>query len=173
MATTYTLIASTVLASNTATITFSSIPSTYTDLVVRLSARNVGSGNMYIKLNNDTTTKYSQTRLFAEGTSVASSRETNASYFYFYPGSTRSDFAANLFSNGEIYFPNYNSTSTKVASSFGAIEVNNTTQNVIEVDAHQYRGTSGISSITFTLSDSPAETMAVGSSFYLYGIKNS
>ena len=39
-ANTYTLISSNVLASSAATVTFSSIPATYTDLVLRVSARN-------------------------------------------------------------------------------------------------------------------------------------
>ena len=56
MATTYTLITSQTLASSAASVTFSSIPSTYTDLVLRVSARTDNaavSDGFYVGLNKD------------------------------------------------------------------------------------------------------------------------
>jgi hypothetical protein len=67
---TYVAIAKTVLSSNQAEITFSSIPSTYTDLVVLVSARSASGGstsdNVALRLNGSTTT-YSYTFLSGNG----------------------------------------------------------------------------------------------------------
>ena len=60
-ANTYTLISSNVLGSSAASVTFSSIPATYTDLVLRVSARTDADDTSLITFNG-TTTGYSKTR---------------------------------------------------------------------------------------------------------------
>lgn len=78
---TYTPISSQTLGSAAASITFSSIPSTYTDLVLVISpivATNDQS--IYAQVNSDTNTNYSITWLAGNGTTAASGRTTNASY---------------------------------------------------------------------------------------------
>ncbi len=57
--------------SSAASVTFSAIPSTYTDLVVRVSARNAGTANAYpsimrVRLNSDTSSLYSSTYLYGQ-----------------------------------------------------------------------------------------------------------
>jgi hypothetical protein len=77
MAATYDPIATTTLSSGASSITFSSIPSTYTDLrlvFVGTSAANV-PGEM--RFNGDTSSNYSRTYLSGNGSSVSSSRDTN------------------------------------------------------------------------------------------------
>jgi hypothetical protein len=74
MASTYTLISSQVLGSNTASITFSSIPGTYTDLTLRVSARSDDAGQMdYLvtRFNSDSATNYSNTSLYGSGGAAA------------------------------------------------------------------------------------------------------
>ena len=75
---TYTQIASTTLGSAASSVTFSSIAGTYTDLVlVTAVANNTASGNYFgMQFNGDTTANYSQTQLYGDGTSAASSRYT-------------------------------------------------------------------------------------------------
>lgn len=69
MASTYTLISSSVLTVTTQSVTFSSIPQTYTDLVLRMSYRITAAGlfgnNPAIRFNADATSNYSYTNLDA------------------------------------------------------------------------------------------------------------
>ena len=75
MATTYEKIASTTLGSAQSSITFNSIPATYTD--IRLVFTGTGSGgNCLIRFNSDSGTNYSYTAISGNGTSAASDRGT-------------------------------------------------------------------------------------------------
>jgi len=74
---TYTAIATTTLVSNTPTITFSSIPSSYRDIVLVISGSDTVGGNLpLIRFNGDSGTNYSFVRAITYGT-VISSRGTN------------------------------------------------------------------------------------------------
>ena len=76
-AATYVPIATTTLASAAATYTFSSIPSTYTDLVLVINGGTVtASQDMYMQFNSDTGSNYSQTYVRGNGTAASSSRFT-------------------------------------------------------------------------------------------------
>lgn len=173
MATTYTLISSNVLTSSAASITFSSIPATYTDLVLRISARGDDASlsiETKIVINSDSTAKYSNTTLIGNGASASSTQSATASGNNYVqarrsPGSTAT---SNTFSNTEIYFPNYNSTSSKPISVADAMETNGTTA-FVGATANLYTGTSGISSLVLSLNSA---NFVSGSSFYLYGISN-
>lgn len=80
---TYVPIMTLALNTQTASVTFTNIPQTYTDLVLVMSSRNVTSNNNgQIWFNNDTSALYSNTTLFATGSSAQSSRITNATIMY-------------------------------------------------------------------------------------------
>jgi hypothetical protein len=70
----------TVSGSSTSTITFSSIPATYTDLVLIANAGSSSAADYDLKINNDTGNNYSFTRLSGDGTSAASDRFSNQAY---------------------------------------------------------------------------------------------
>jgi len=74
---TYTPIATQTLGSATATITFSSIPQTYTDLIVVASVQSGGASQMNLTFNGDTGNNYSKTALYGNGSSALSLRGTN------------------------------------------------------------------------------------------------
>lgn len=75
MPATYEPIATNTLVSATATVSFSSIPSTYTDLRVVVNAAGTLTGyDPYIRFNGDTTTNYSITALYGTGSSAGSVR---------------------------------------------------------------------------------------------------
>ena len=78
MTATYEKIATTTLGSNQGTVTFSSIPQTYTDLILIGSTQDTRSnGNDFdIYFNNDLTSNYSQTNLVGNGSSATSSRSS-------------------------------------------------------------------------------------------------
>ena len=75
---TYEPIATTTLTATNSTVTFSSIPSIYTDLV--LIVNSLGTGAYYsIQVNGDTGTNYSRTRINGNGSTVTSARNASAS----------------------------------------------------------------------------------------------
>ena len=169
MANTYTLIASNTLGSSAASVTFSSIPSTYTDLVVRYSARcnaTVQYRLAYIEVNA-TASSYSETYLMSDGSSATSVRATAQPFIGYLrvPGTTA---AANTFSNGEFYIPSYTASQNKPMSVFDAAEDNSATGYILS-EAVLWSNTDAITSIKFGLDGSGS--LVSGSSFFLYGIK--
>jgi hypothetical protein len=175
MANTYTLIASNTLSSSAASVTFSSIPSTYTDLVVKISARSAYSGGNldYFEwtFNGLTTSIYSGTFLYYLPTSVGSNRfssGTKSTTNAMFPASTAT---SNTFSSTEIYIPSYTASQNKPYSLFTVAENNSSTDYGIDIDANLIRTTSAISSMTFT--GAFGSNFVSGSSFFLYGIKSS
>lgn len=176
MANTYTLIASNTLSSSAASVTFSSIPATYTDLVLRVSARTDGStiwsGDLELELNssNNSSTLFSNTELTGSGASATSARNSSSPRWYGDGG--RIDTAgntSNTFSSDEWYIPNYAGNLNKVGGRFNVLEQNGTTA-YINVSASLWRSTNSITSIFLA---SYAGNYVAGSSFFLYGIKNS
>jgi hypothetical protein len=175
MPSTYQLISSTTLTSSVATVTLSSIPSTFTDLVVKFMARTDASGftndPMGLRFNGVTTSNYAYTFLRGDGsgsgTTYSPMTTETSGYVALINASTAT---SNTFSNGEVYIPNYTSSTQKPSSAFTAME-NNSSTAYVTVTANLGTATTAISSITF-LSRNGANFIS-GSSFYLYGIKNS
>jgi hypothetical protein len=170
MATTYILISSvTVGSGGAADMEFTSIPATYTDLVVKLSLRSSDDNTITkFQFNNDTSTaNYSQRRLYGSGSTVAS--DTNTALGYFSPiAVTKSSYTASTFSNVELYIPNYTSSNNKSVS-FDAVTENNATESWATFTAGLWSQTSAITSIKIL----PNTTnLAQYSTAYLYGISN-
>jgi hypothetical protein len=174
MPSTYTLISSNVLGSSAASVTFSAIPSTYTDLVLRISARSTrvaNSNNLDLRINSDSSALYSYTYLYGSGSSAASSR-SSADTSLFISTMNAANSTANTFTSAEIYVPSYTASQNKPLGSFGAFENNSATVNEIDANAHLYRSTTAITSLTL-YSGLGSFNFESGSSFYLYGVKNS
>ena len=172
MANTYTLIQAQTLASAAATVTFSSIPATYTDLVLQLSARStysgVGNQNLQIEFNGSAASNYSMTWLLGTGSAASSARQAATTEGWVGDIDTATS-TANTFGSLEIYIPNYASSNKKPFSSFSVQETNATVAN-IKTQALLWGLTNAITSIRFK---PDGGNLDVGSSFYLYGIKNS
>jgi hypothetical protein len=171
---TYTLISSNTLASSTSTVTFSSIPSTYTDLCIRGSVRLASAvqiGTFYMRINASTST-YSWTRLRGNGATASSSEGTTGTEIQI-GLQTGASATANTFGSFELYIPNYAGSTNKPFSSFAVAENNSATagQSGIETFAELWSTTSAITSLTFSDYGTP-DNMLSGSSFYLYGISN-
>ena len=126
-ANTFTQIGSTVTVGSggAATITFSSIPATYTDLKLVMSARSSDSANRFISINlsiNGVTTNRTVKYLYGDGTSANSVSSSGA-----YAGQTNAGVTtASCFSNNEWYFPNYAGSNYKSFSSDQVGESNET-----------------------------------------------
>jgi hypothetical protein len=170
MANTYTLIEAQTLASSAASVTFSSIPATYTDLVLRVSARTSTAGISDVSpfVTNVGGTAYSYIYLMGNGSTATSALSaTRADFAGYSVGDTAT---ASTFSNVEIYIPSYTAAQNKPVSVFAVNETNAATAGM-RVYAELLSSTTAISSITLTGQSS--SNYLTGSSFYLYGIKNS
>ena len=170
MAATYTLISSNVLSSSAASVTFSAIPSTYTDLVLRMSTRSSDSGNstvIQVTFNGDTATNYSTTLVGNYAGTALSVRTTSASFSRSWTEGTI--LTANTFTNNELYIPSYTASQNKPLSSFDVLE-DNTASGYVLSTAALWRNTAAINSMTLTNS---AGNFVSGSSFYLYGLRSS
>jgi hypothetical protein len=174
MPSTYTLIASNVLTSSGASsVTFSSIPQTFTDLVVRVSYRgnNAAEWEGFLSLRPNSASGTSNTYLTGTGSAAQSLRSTqfysildsSGTYSANSNGST-----ANTFTSIEWYIPNYTATTTKQISGFATSEYNSST-TYMSISANYLSSTSAITSLLLR----DLNGMYTGSSFYLYGIKNS
>jgi hypothetical protein len=169
MATTYTFIASNVLSSSAASVTFSAIPATYTDLVLRITSREtVTQNSIILAFNGDSATNYSRTILFATGSAAVSARESSqTSLIALYDEDA--SFTANTFNSMEIYIPSYTVSQNKPLSIYGASENNATLARMCDT-AGLWRNTASLNQIVLSKTGS---NFVSGSSFYLYGIKNS
>jgi len=167
MATTYKLISSvTVGSGGAASMGFTSIPATYTDLVVKVSARD----NRALEIDgvlisfNGSTSNFTNIYLLGDGSSASSGSlarlAANA------PGATAT---ASTFSNGEIYIPNYASANYKSLSSDSVTE-NNATGVSTGLFANLWSDTAAITSITLTPNNGTLFDQY--STAYLYGISN-
>lgn len=165
MPATYEPIATTTISSSGInTITFSSIPNTYTDL--RISFLWKGDyANPFLQINSDTGTNYSNTRLTGNGTTAASSRQTTTDSITLspltgldttgYPAATQID----VFS--------YAGSTYKTLLIATSVDLNGSGSTVREVGL--WRSTSAITSITLGLTTGSS---CVGTTATLYGIKN-
>ena len=179
MPVTYSLIASNTLSSAAASVTFSAIPNTYTDLVLRFTARSTAAGATDargdIRLNGITTNLYSDTTIFGDGSTAQSTRATSATYLSCFTVSA-ADATTNAFGTVELYLPNYaNTSNNKTVSAYSAAESNTATATAWYwngATAGLYRSTSAITEINIALRASGSSFVS-GSSFFLYGIKNS
>ena len=168
MANTFELIASsTVGSSGAASIDFSSIPSTYTDLVIKLSAASNRAAIDTFRLTfNGSGSSYSGKILYGNG-SAASSFSSSTSYI--------SDIAANgtnysnVFASDEIYIPNYAGSSNKSMSIDSTTEANATTSEMTMI-AGLWSNTAAITSIK--IAPNVGSLIIQYSSAYLYGVKN-
>lgn len=158
---TYTLIASTVVSgSSTINVTFSSIPATYTDLVLVAQYKSVSNNYLSCRFNGDTGSNYSRTEMRGDGTSATSQRLTNETYAYitsiYAPTGDWGTFILNLNDYS-------NTTAFKTVLSRG----NNSTIGV-GANANLWRSTAAINTILVTAIGSGYD---VGSTFRLYGIE--
>lgn len=173
MAATYVPIASTTLATTAASVTFSAIPATYTDLMVRVSTRSSGAStqsNLAVELNSDSSSLYSATFLFMTGVTPYSQGWSGDTYARTYGNTVGSTATSNTFSNFELYLPSYTASQNKPISTFGVTENNSTNNASITVTANLYRSTTAISAIRFFNNDS--SNFVSGCTFHLYGISN-
>jgi hypothetical protein len=154
MPATYEPIATTTLTGSQATVTFSSIAATYTDLFLVIGGAASSAQGMFLYFNNDTASNYSRTLVYGNGTSPVSS--SSADHKVLEIGTAISTITASVM--------NYSNTTTfKTTLSRGGSAANLT---IAEVGL--WRSTAAINRIDVTTGTG---TMNTGTVLTLYGIK--
>jgi hypothetical protein len=158
MATTYEPIATTTLGSATSTFTFSSIPGTYTDLVLIYSGAGSAATDIYMQFNGDTGNNYSRTYIGGDGNSGFSARQSTFGGILFAYQTTG-------ISNCRTNIMNY-SNSTTYKTTIGTEAIPGV---AIASIVGLWKNTAAITSIL--LGPTGAQTMSAGTTLTLYGIK--
>lgn len=169
MANTYVAIATVTVGSGGASsMDFTSIPATYTDLVLMVSTRSSTAEDSFgLQFNGDTGNNYSYRNVQGDGTNAQSFNGTVARI---YRGrQPESGYTANTFGNSTFYIPNYAGSNNKSVS-LDTVNENNATLARASLSAAIWSNTAAITSIK-VLPDSGSFVQY--STATLYGIKNS
>jgi hypothetical protein len=160
MPSTYEPIATQTLGSTTASITFSSITGTYTDLVIICGSLKyvTGDDDAFVRFNSDTGSNYSWTQLNGNGSVASSNRGSSTTGIRSINGMSTSDVGTTIinvqnYSNTTTYKTTISRHSTTFAGAFVGL----------------WRNTAAITSVTII--NLGAGGFASGSTFTLYGIK--
>ena len=146
------------LGSNASSVTFSSIPSTYTDLILVIKPLNSG-GDLWLTFNTDTGANYSSTWLWGNGSSAGSSRDTSAARIYLgWLATGATDGSAQYI----VQIQNYSNTTTNKTLLSRATRAGASSDAGVGL----WRNTSAINQIVL----SATNTYQTGSTFNLYGI---
>jgi hypothetical protein len=173
MPSTYTPIATNTLTTGASSVTFSSIPSIYTDLIFVVNAQQGAGGPIYVRVNGSSSSIYSTTSLRASSTTVTSLRFNATGSGIDGLGVWVQDEAfpdSSTFGIITYHFMNYSNTTTNKTV---LIRYNNATTNptaFVGTNASLIQTTSAISSLEIR-NGGVAPNFAIGSTFTLYGIK--
>lgn len=170
MANTYKKIASVTVGSGGAsTIDFTSIPGTYTDLLLVSSVRTSRAAyheSLTMSFNGLTTNRTNR-RIYGDGSGVGSTSDT-----IMYGGQAAGATAtASTFGNSATYIPNYAGSTYNKSSSNDAVSENNATNALAMLNANLWSSTAAITQITLTPEN--GGTIQQYSTATLYGIKSS
>lgn len=156
-------------AGGSSTITFSSIPSTYTHLQIRILARGSAAnvyGSIGLRFNSDTAANYSDHILGGDGASASaqadvSSTSVNSAII------TGGNATASIFGVGIIDILDYaNTNKYKTTRNLGANDQNG--GGILRFASGSWRSTTAVTSITLT--ENLGSNFAQYSSFALYGV---
>jgi hypothetical protein len=156
MPSTYEPIATYTVVTSEPTISFSSIPQTYTDLVIVLAGSYSSQADIALRFNGDTASNYSRTVLYGNGSNALSTRDT-----------TNTLIAPAYFSTSQsvaiMSIMNYTNTTTyKTVLS----RSNDASANVSAVVGLWRKTPEAINSLTLSYTN-----IATGTTCTLYGIK--
>jgi hypothetical protein len=157
MSSTYEKIATNTLGSSQSSVTFSSIPATYTDLIIIIDGIMSNASELRYRFNGDSGSNYSFTQLFGSGSAVSTG--TNPNRVYGRIGSTRTTQTVQI---GQIN--NYSNTTTFKT----VLSRESTAGSAVQAFVGLWRSTSAINEILF---NAETGTFSSGTTFTLYGIK--
>lgn len=145
-------------------IIFSSIPSTYTDLVLIVTGKSPTGGDIYIRVNGDTGSNYSFTNMWGSGSSYGSAQNSNiilglAMTYYGVVGNNNNHILI-------AHFNNYSNT-TKYKTS---IARSNNAGTGLDSTVALWRSTSAINELNLGIGSARTATFSTGTVATLYGI---
>lgn len=149
----------------TSTYTFSSIPTTYKSLQLRINGLANGGGSLRVRLNGDTASNYNWHKVVGtDSTIYAANSATNAMNMFGYLVSIGNSYPTVAI----IDLIDYASTTkNKTLRAFSGLESNIPTQSEVDLTSGLWRNTSAVDSITVLCS----ANWESGSTICLYGIK--
>ena len=162
------------VTSNTATISFTSIPSTYKHLQIRYIARDnagtAGADDMYISFNSGASAQYSWHRLIGDGASAAAGGAASQSILTVSAAAiSRGGYASGIFSAGIIDILDYQNTNKNTTTRALYGEDRNGAGQMGFGSGLWYGSTNAVTDITFTIES--ARSFVQYSQFALYGIR--
>lgn len=156
---TYVVLDKITLSTAASTITFSSIPQTYTDLVIVFNGTAATATYTGLQFNGDTGSNYSYTQVHGNGTSALSGRSSNATELYTSSSNTVTTTPSVMIVNIQNYANTTTNKTALIRNSNSAVEA--------AAAVGMWRNTAAITSVTIK---TPGTNFAVGSTFSLYGI---
>jgi len=154
---TYTPLATVTLGSSASSVTFSSIPATYRDLIIVLDGTSSQTDSGCVRFNGDSGNNYSTVLMGGNGSTTFSDSIPNSSKAFFGTKFTNR-------TNAIIQVMDYSATDKH--KTFLARE--STAQNEVRADCARWANTAAITSIE--LSHFGATNFSTGSTFSLYGV---
>lgn len=161
---TYQSIATTTLGSASYPVTFSSIPSTYTDLILTINGAGASTNDIYCRVNSDSGSNYSRTILYGDGTTAGSVRASNATAatLDYYGGlDTTVGNSVQI-----VHFMNYSNSTTYKTILVRSNRAGAGTDAMVNL----WRSTAAINRIDLYIGGSLNINWAIGSTLTLYGI---
>ena len=157
-----------------ATITFSSIPSTYQHLqlraLVRVTSGTSGTDNLGFRLNSDSGSNYAYHYLSGSGASAAASAGTSQTGMLVRDMIPRNSFTASVYGVLIIDILDYKDTNKyKTTRTLSGMDGNGS--GTVALNSGLWQSTSAVTSISLYDFDNPSYSFSSDSSFALYGIK--
>ena len=154
-----------------ATVSFTSIPATYTHLQIRGISRSTATGTgteaSLITFNSDATANYSYHTIRGDGSTATATGSASTTFMVFW-GSVRAGDTASVFGGSVVDILDYaNTNKYKTLRALGGIDTNTTVDYVV-LSSGNWRSTSAVTGITIACG---AGNFAQYSQFALYGIK--
>jgi len=161
---TYTPISTQTVSGSPSSVTFSSIPGTYTDLLVVTQTAFTAGTDVYYRFNGDTASNYSDTILYGDGTSAGSTFASNATKGILdYYGNPITTLGASMMYWNILNYANTTTYKTSVSRSSRGSSGTDTIVNL-------WRSTAAITSITLGGGSALSQTWVNGSTITIYGI---
>jgi hypothetical protein len=151
---TYTPLATVTLGTTAASVTFSSIPATYRDLILVIKGGPTTSADLAVQLNSDSGANYSRVYAIGNGTSALSGADSTGQWGAFATGTNNTLI---------LQFMDYSATNKHktVLSRFDSTEL------YAGMIAGRWANTAAVTTIALTV---PSTTFVSASTFSLYGV---
>ena len=157
---TYTPLATVTLGSSASSVTFSSIPATYRDLIIVSNTDNTVQADYHLRLNGDTGSNYNRVVAQGDGSATFSSTQTNTTFIRM---SGSGDLMTNFSNNAIIQIMDYSATDKHTT----VLVRNGTATRGVEMVAGRYASTLAITSVLLFPSTGSFD---IGSTFNLFGV---